>query len=186
MTTPYDPANDGAQMAFDGRMSYGDYLHLNAILNAQHPLSDAHDEMLFIVQHQTSELWMRLAIHELTAARTALAQEDVRPAFKMLARVSRIFDQLNGAWDVLRTMTPSDYTTFREALGQSSGFQSHQYRLIEFVLGNRNRAMLRPHAHQPEITKLLEAELAQPSLYDVALQALHRAHPLPEAVLARD
>ena len=186
MTTPYDPAKDGAQMAFDGRMSYGDYLHLNAILNAQHPLSDAHDEMLFIVQHQTSELWMRLAIHELTAARTALAQEDVRPAFKMLARVSRIFDQLNGAWDVLRTMTPSDYTTFREALGQSSGFQSHQYRLIEFVLGNRNRAMLRPHAHQPEITKLLEAELAQPSLYDVALQALHRAHPLPEAVLARD
>lgn len=186
MTTPYDPAKDGAQMVFDGRMSYGDYLHLNAILNAQHPLSDAHDEMLFIVQHQTSELWMRLAIHELTAARTALAQEDVRPAFKMLARVSRIFDQLNGAWDVLRTMTPSDYTTFREALGQSSGFQSHQYRLIEFVLGNRNRAMLRPHAHQPEITKLLEAELAQPSLYDVALQALHRAHPLPEAVLARD
>jgi len=186
MTTHYDPANDGAQMAFDGRMSYGDYLHLNAILNAQHPLSDAHDEMLFIVQHQTSELWMRLAIHELTAARTALAQEDVRPAFKMLARVSRIFDQLNGAWDVLRTMTPSDYTTFREALGQSSGFQSHQYRLIEFVLGNRNRAMLRPHAHQPEITKLLEAELAQPSLYNVALQALHRAHPLPEAVLARD
>lgn len=186
MTTPYDPAKDGAQMAFDGRMSYGDYLHLNAILNVQHPLSDAHDEMLFIVQHQTSELWMRLAIHELTAARTALAQEDVRPAFKMLARVSRIFDQLNGAWDVLRTMTPSDYTTFREALGQSSGFQSHQYRLIEFVLGNRNRAMLRPHAHQPEITKLLEAELAQPSLYDVALQALHRAHPLPEAVLARD
>ena len=186
MTTPYDPAKDGAQMAFDGRMSYGDYLHLNAILNAQHPLSDAHDEMLFIVQHQTSELWMRLAIHELTAARTALAQEDVRPAFKMLARVSRIFDQLNGAWDVLRTMTPSDYTTFREALGQSSGFQSHQYRLIEFVLGNRNRAMLRPHAHQPEITKLLEAELAQPSLYNVALQALHRAHPLPEAVLARD
>ena len=186
MTTPYDPAKDGAQMAFDGRMSYGDYLHLNAILNAQHPLSDAHDEMLFIVQHQTSELWMRLAIHELTAARTALAQEDVRPAFKMLARVSRIFDQLNGAWDVLRTMTPSDYTTFREALGQSSGFQSHQYRLIEFVLGNRNRAMLRPHAHQPEITKLLEAELAQPSLYDVALQALNRAHPLPEAVLARD
>jgi len=186
MTTPYDPAKDGAQMAFDGRMSYGDYLHLNAILNAQHPLSDAHDEMLFIIQHQTSELWMRLAIHELTAARTALAQEDVRPAFKMLARVSRIFDQLNGAWDVLRTMTPSDYTTFHEALGQSSGFQSHQYRLIEFLLGNRNRAMLRPHAHQPEITKLLESELAQPSLYDVALQALHRAHPLPDAVLARD
>ena len=135
MTTPYNPENDGAQMSFDGRMSYGDYLNLNAILSAQHPQSDAHDEMLFIVQHQTSELWMRLAIHELTAARDCLLSGQVRPAFKMLARVGRIFEQLNSAWDVLRTMTPSDYTTFREALGQSSGFQSHQYRLIEFILG---------------------------------------------------
>jgi len=177
MTDPYDPAKEGAQMSFDGRMSYGDYLGLDAILSAQNPLSDAHDEMLFIIQHQTSELWMRLAIHELDAARTQLQTGDMRPAFKMLARVSRIFEQLNSAWDVLRTMTPSDYTTFREALGQSSGFQSHQYRLIEFMLGNRNKAMLRPHAHRSELTALLEDELNKPSLYDVALSALNDTHP---------
>lgn len=186
MTDPYDPASEGAQMSFDGRMSYGDYLHLSSVLDAQHPLSDAHDELLFIIQHQTSELWMRLAIHELTAARRVLQGTDRRPAFKMLARVTRIFEQLNGAWDVLRTMTPSDYTTFRETLGQSSGFQSHQYRQIEFMLGNRNTAMLRPHAHRPDITALLTAELKQPSLYDVALKALNTAFPLPEDVLNRD
>ncbi|MEX0310911.1 MAG: tryptophan 2,3-dioxygenase [Tateyamaria sp.] len=186
MTQPYDPAEDGAQMAFDGRMSYGDYLHLDKILNAQHTWSGTHDELLFVIQHQTSELWMKLAIHELTAARTALGSPDVRPAFKMLARVSRIFEQLNNAWDVLRTMTPSDYTTFREKLGQSSGFQSYQYRQIEFVLGNRNPAMLRPHAHRPDILELLEQELERPSLYDVALMALNAAHPLPQEVLTRD
>ena len=186
MTDPYDPAKEGAQMSFDGRMSYGDYLGLSALLDAQHPVSDAHDEMLFIIQHQTSELWMRLAIHELTAARATLQTGDRRPAFKMLARVSRIFEQLNNAWDVLRTMTPSDYTAFRDSLGQSSGFQSHQYRQIEFVLGNRNPAMLRPHAHRPDITALLQAELATPSLYDVALQALHASIPLPEEALHRD
>ena len=180
MTDPYDPAEDGAQMSFDGRMSYGDYLGLDKILTAQNPLSPAHDEMLFIIQHQTSELWMRLAIHELNAARAQLQAGDMRPAFKMLSRVSRIFEQLNSAWDVLRTMTPSDYTTFRETLGQSSGFQSHQYRLIEFILGNRNTAMMRPHAHRPELVSLLEAELARPSLYDVALTALYQAQPLPE------
>ncbi|WP_433988904.1 Tryptophan 2,3-dioxygenase (plasmid) [Pseudoseohaeicola sp. NH-UV-7] len=186
MTDPYDPAKEGAQMSFDGRMSYGDYLSLSALLDAQHPVSDAHDEMLFIIQHQTSELWMRLAIHELTAARATLQTGDRRPAFKMLARVSRIFEQLNNAWDVLRTMTPSDYTAFRDSLGQSSGFQSHQYRQIKFVLGNRNPAMLRPHAHRPDITALLQAELATPSLYDVALQALHASIPLPEEALHRD
>lgn len=186
MSDPYDPAHEGAQMAFDGRMSYGDYLQIDRVLGAQAPLSDAHDEMLFIIQHQTSELWMRLAIHELSAARVALAQPDVRPAFKMLARVSRIFEQLNSAWDVLRTMTPSDYSTFRAALGQSSGFQSFQYRQIEFILGNRNAAMLRPHAHRPEILAMLEAELAQPSIYDVALRALNAATPLPAEVLSRD
>ena len=185
MTTT-DPAKHGAQMSFDGRMSYTDYLGLDAILSAQRPISTAPDEMLFIIQHQTSELWMRLVIHELTAARLALTSGKVRPAFKMLARVARIFEQLNNAWDVLRTMTPSDYTTFRAALGQSSGFQSHQYRLCEFILGNRNLAMLKPHAHRPDLTALLTAELAQPSLYDIALQLLHRDIPLPEAVLSRD
>jgi tryptophan 2,3-dioxygenase len=184
--TPYDPAGEGAQMSFDGRMSYGDYLSLDMILNAQKTCTDTHDEMLFIIQHQTSELWMRLAIHEISAARAALSTGAVRPAFKMLARVARIFEQLNNAWDVLRTMTPSDYTAFRDALGQSSGFQSHQYRQIEFMLGNRNHAMLRPHAHRPEILALLEDELAQPSLYDVALRLLSQTVPLPDAVLSRD
>ena len=183
---PFNPAEDGAQMDFDGRMSYGDYLSLDMLLNAQKTWSDTHDEMLFIIQHQTSELWMRLAIHELQAARDRLIQGEARQAFKMLARVARIFEQLNSAWDVLRTMTPSDYTAFRDALGQSSGFQSHQYRLIEFMLGNRNKAMLKPHAHRADLLALLEAELAQPSLYDVALSALHQSFPLPEAVIQRD
>jgi tryptophan 2,3-dioxygenase len=183
----YDPAKDGAQMSFDGRMSYGDYLHIDQILSSQRLLTGAHDEMLFIIQHQTSELWMKLALHELDAARRAIAGDRAREAFKMLARIARIFEQLNNAWDVLRTMTPSDYTTFREGLGQSSGFQSHQYRLIEFAVGNRNAAMLRPHAHRPEITALLEAELARPSLYDEALRHLHRAGlPVPADVLTRD
>lgn len=180
--TPFDPAKDGAQMEFDGRMSYGDYLGLDAILGAQAPKSSAHDELLFIIQHQTSELWMKLAVHELQAARSLLIDGQYRPAFKMLARVSRIFEQLNSAWDVLRTMTPSDYTRFREDLGQSSGFQSYQNRQIEYMLGNRNLAMLRPHAHREDLTKLLTDELAQPSLYDVALMALDRAVGLPQDV----
>jgi len=183
----YDPSGEGATMSFDGRMYYTDYLRLDDILGAQEPLSDAHDEMLFIVQHQTSELWMRLAIHELTAARTAIAEDRLPPAMKMLARVSRIFEQLNSSWDVLRTMTPSDYTHFREKLGQSSGFQSWQYRLIEYVLGNRNHAMLRPHAHRPDIAARLEAELAAPSLYDEVLRlAARRGIAMPAAVLTRD
>ncbi|OBY27462.1 tryptophan 2,3-dioxygenase [Leisingera sp. JC1] len=186
MTQPYDPANDGAQMSFDGRMSYGDYLSLDMLLNAQKTWTNTHDEMLFIIQHQTSELWMRLAIHELRAARERLLVGQARQAFKMLARVARIFEQLNSAWDVLRTMTPSDYTAFRDELGQSSGFQSHQYRQIEFMLGNRNKAMLRPHAHRPDILALLEAELSQPSLYDVALKALGQSFALPDEVVNRD
>ncbi len=187
MSDPYDPAREGAQMAFDGRMSYSDYLNLDAILSAQHGLTGAHDEMLFIIQHQTSELWMRLALHELGAARGEIAAGRLRPAFKMLARVARIFEQLNNAWDVLRTMTPSDYTRFRDSLGQSSGFQSWQYRLIEYTVGNRNAAMLRPHAHRPDLTAALRAELARPSLYDVALAHLARCGlPVPEEVLARD
>jgi len=187
MTTPYDPAAEGAQMSFDGRMSYGDYLHLDKILSAQTPLSDAHDEMLFIIQHQVSELWMRLAVHELTAARTCISKDRLPPAFKMLARVARLFEQLNNAWDVLRTMTPSEYTNFRDSLGQSSGFQSHQYRQIEFMLGNRNKAMLKPHAHRTEVRDLLDAELARPSLYDEAIRLLARnGIPVPEAILTRD
>ena len=187
MHSAYDPSRDGAEMSFDGRMSYGDYLRIDRILDSQHLLTGAHDEMLFIIQHQTSELWMRLALHELDAARRAVAEDRAPEAFKMLARISRIFEQLNNAWDVLRTMTPSDYTTFREGLGQSSGFQSWQYRLIEYAVGNRNLAMLKPHAHRADLTAKLEAELARPSLYDEALRHLARAGlPVPPEVLTRD
>src|SRR4051812_10522394 len=171
---PDDASREGAQMSFDGRMSYSDYLHLERLLDAQEPLSDAHDELLFIIQHQTSELWMKLAIHELRSAIKAIHHDQLQPAFKMLSRVARIFEQLNSAWDVLRTMTPSEYSQFRHALGQSSGFQSWQYRAIEFLAGNRNEAMLKPHAHLPEVVALLERILAAPSLYDEALRLLAR------------
>lgn len=185
--TPYDPAREGAQMSFDGRMSYGDYLQIDRILTAQHCLTEAHDEMLFIIQHQTSELWMRLALHEIDAARRMIAADRAQEAFKMLARVARIFEQLNSAWDVLRTMTPSDYSRFRDDLGQSSGFQSWQYRLIEYAVGNRNAAMLRPHEHRPDLMALLKAELARPSLYDEALaHAARLGLPVPLEVLTRD
>lgn len=187
MTQPYDPAQEGAYMSFDGQMSYSDYLQLEKILNAQIPLSTAHDEMLFIIQHQTSELWMRLVIHELSAIRKATCEENLGPACKMLSRVARIFEQLNKAWDILRTMTPSEYTHFRDDLGQSSGFQSYQYRLIEYMLGNRNKAMLKPHAHRKNILALLEEELARPSLYDETLRLLNRQGiPIAEEVLARN
>jgi tryptophan 2,3-dioxygenase len=161
-------------MSFRERMSYGDYLKLDAILNAQAPISRAHDEVLFIIQHQTSELWMKLAIHEMRAAILALRDDRLQPAFKMLSRIARIFEQLNSAWDVLRTMTPSEYTEFRASLGQSSGFQSYQYRAIEYLAGNRNLAMLAPHAHRPDILALLEDILAAPSIYDEALRLLAR------------
>lgn len=173
-TKPYDPVEDGAEMSFREQMSYSDYLHLGEVLNAQKPISGAHDELLFIIQHQTSELWMKLAIHEITSAIAAIRGDDPQPAFKMLTRVARIFEQLNNAWDVLRTMTPSEYTEFRASLGKSSGFQSYQYRAIEFLAGNRNLAMLGPHSHRPEIIAMLEGILAQPSLYDEALMLLAR------------
>ena len=183
----YDPGAEGARMAFDGRMSYGDYLHLDQLLSAQHPLTDQHDEMLFVIQHHVSELWMKLALHELGAARAAIADDRLRPAFKMLTRVARIFEQLNNAWDVLRTMTPTEYQTFRSSLAESSGFQSWQYRLIEYAVGNRNLALLKPHAHRDDLTAALEAELARPSLYDVVQAcAARRGLPIPAEVLERD
>ncbi|WP_020393619.1 tryptophan 2,3-dioxygenase [Thiolinea disciformis] len=187
MASSYDPAQEGAQMTFDGRMSYGDYLQLSRILSAQQPRSTAHDEMLFIIQHQTAELWMKLIVHEINAARNALQIQDLQLAFKVLTRVARIFEQINNSWDVLRTMTPSEYSQFRTALGQSSGFQSYQYRMIEYMLGNRNQAMLRPHAHQPDILQALEAELANPSLYDIALRLVHEGGiTIPDDILQRD
>src|SRR5580693_10264179 len=148
-------------------ISYSGYLQLDRILEAQRPLSTAHDEMLFIVQHQTSELWMKLAIHELSATCRLIAADGLQPAFKTLSRVSRILEQLNSAWDVLRTMTPSEYTEFRALLGQSSGLQSWQYRMIEFLVGNKNAGVLRVHAHDRPVFDRLEAARRAPSLYDL-------------------
>ncbi|MFK7858480.1 MAG: tryptophan 2,3-dioxygenase [Granulosicoccus sp.] len=174
MTEDVDKAAEGAKMSFANDMSYIDYLRMDKILDAQVTLSNAHDEMLFIVQHQTSELWMRLILHELAAARKHIIEDRHSEAFKMLSRVARIFEQLNNAWDVLRTMTPSDYTAFRDDLGASSGFQSHQYRLIEYMLGNRNKRMLKVHEHRTELHGMLMQELENPSIYHVSLNALER------------
>jgi tryptophan 2,3-dioxygenase len=167
-------SEEKAQLDFSQDMSYGDYLQLDAILSAQRPLSPAHDEMLFIVQHQTSELWMKLMLHELTAAVQAVASDELPSAFKMLARVSKIMEQLVHAWDVLATMTPPEYSAIRPYLSNSSGFQSYQYRCIEFALGNKNPAMLKPHAHSPQRLALVQAAFEAPSLYDQALRLLAR------------
>ena len=165
---------DHAELNFGSRMSYGDYLQLDAILHAQHPLSPDHNEMLFIVQHQTSELWMKLMLHELRAAVADLAADALPAAFKKLARVSKIMEQLVHAWDVLATMTPPEYSAIRPYLGHSSGFQSYQYRCIEFAMGNKNAAMLLPHAHHPERAAMVQAAYEAPSLYDECLRLLAR------------
>ncbi|MDZ7892764.1 MAG: tryptophan 2,3-dioxygenase [Rhodoferax sp.] len=180
-------ADEKAQLDFSKTMSYGDYLQIDTILSAQHMLSPTHDELLFIIQHQTSELWMKLMLHELTAAMRHIAQDDLPPAFKMLARVSKIMEQLVHAWDVLATMTPPEYTAMRPYLGQSSGFQSFQYRCIEFSLGNKNAAMLKPHAHAPERLAVVQAAYEAPSLYDEALKLMaRRGIAVPASHLERD
>jgi len=176
-----------AQLDFSHAMSYGDYLQLDAILNAQKPLSPDHNEMLFIVQHQTSELWMKLMLHELHAAVACVARDQLPAAFKMLARVSKIMEQLVHAWDVLATMTPPEYSAIRPYLAQSSGFQSYQYRCIEFALGNKNAAMLKPHAHRPDLLAMVQAAYEAPSLYDEALRLLaRRGLPVPASHTERD
>ena len=197
MNTPQTPANaalgesivaeEKAQLDFSHSMSYGDYLHLDEILGAQHPLSPTHDELLFIVQHQTSELWMKLMLHELHAAQGCVVQGQLPDAFKMLARVSRIMEQLVSAWNVLSTMTPTEYTAMRPYLANSSGFQSAQYRCIEFALGNKNAAMLKPHAHRPDLLAMVERAYRAPSLYDESLRLLARhGLAIPASHLERD
>lgn len=176
-----------AQLDFRERMSYGDYLQLDALLNAQQPLSPDHNEMLFIVQHQTSELWMKLMLHELRAATRSIHEDRLPDAFKMLARVSKIMEQLVHAWDVLATMTPPEYSAIRPYLAQSSGFQSWQYRCIEFSLGNKNAAMLQPHAHRPDLLAVVQAAYEAPSLYDECLRLLaRRGLPVPSSDVQRD
>ncbi|MEO8858612.1 MAG: tryptophan 2,3-dioxygenase, partial [Burkholderiaceae bacterium] len=176
-----------AQLDFSQSMSYSDYLHLDQILSAQKPRSPDHNEMLFIIQHQTSELWMKLMLHELHAAIRNVAIDELGSAFKMLARVSRIMEQLVHAWDVLATMTPPEYSAIRPFLASSSGFQSAQYRCIEFALGNKNAAMLKPHAHRPDLLAMVQAAYEAPSLYDESLRLLaRRGLEVPRSHTERD
>jgi len=165
---------DGARLDFDGEMSYGDYLGLDGLLASQRPRSRDHNEMLFIVQHQATELWMKLMVHELRAAIGHVRTDDLQPAFKMLSRVARIMAQLNQSWDVLSTLTPAEYSSFRGDLGASSGFQSYQYRMIEFLLGNKDAVAMEPHRHRPEIFSSLYELHRSPSLYDEAIRVLAR------------
>ncbi|WP_324829116.1 tryptophan 2,3-dioxygenase [Qipengyuania zhejiangensis] len=167
-------------------VTYGSYLDLDRILSAQHPTSDAHDEMLFIIVHQASELWLKLCIHELVAARACIIEDRLRPAFKMLARVARAQVQLIQSWDVLSTMTPHDYSTIRPHLGGSSGFQSAQYRMMEFLLGGRKPQMVTMHDATPQVADELRGELARKSIYaeTVALLA-RRGFAITDAVLDR-
>src|SRR5271154_3354393 len=174
-------------MSFREGMSYSDYLGLDKILDAQHPLSTAHDEILFIIQHQTSELWMKLAIHEMSVTCQLIGADNLQPAFKTLSRVSRILEQLNSAWDVLRTMTPSEYTEFRGLLGQSSGFQSWQYREIEFLVGNKNPSMTHIHSDDEAVMRRLESVRRAPSIYDLTIQLLdRRGLSIDQEILKRD
>ena len=167
-------------------VTYSSYLDLDRILSAQHPVSGAHDEMLFIVVHQASELWLKLCLHELTAARERIAADDLRPAFKMLARVARAQGQLITSWDVLSTMTPHDYSQVRPHLGRSSGFQSAQYRLMEFMLGGRDPDMVAIHEATPEVAEALRSELRRASLYGEVLRLLaRRGFAVPRGVLER-
>ena len=179
--------SEKAQLDFSQSMTYGDYLHLDALLGAQQPLSPDHNEMLFIIQHQTSELWMKLMLHELHAAIADVAKDELSDAFKKLARVSKIMEQLVHAWDVLATMTPPEYSAIRPYLANSSGFQSAQYRCIEFALGNKNAAMLKPHFHRPDLLEQAQAAFESPSLYDEALRLLaRRGLNVPASRLQRD
>jgi tryptophan 2,3-dioxygenase len=172
-----------------GRLTYAGYLDLGKLLNAQHPLSDPehHDELLFIIQHQTSELWMRLIIHELDEVLSRLAADDLGPAQKGLARIKQIQRQLFEQWGVLATLTPSEYVKFRDVLGPASGFQSLQYRIIEFQLGNKNRQMLSVFRHDEAAHERLRVVLEAPSLYDEFLRHLaRRGYPVPADCIERD
>ncbi len=180
---------DGVVTDFRANLSYGSYLHLNEILHAQHLVSrpEHHDEMLFIIQHQTTELWLKLMSHELRAVQHSLSVDDLQPALKSLARIKHIQNVLTQQWSVLATLTPTEYAQFRGSLGTSSGFQSAQYRAVEFALGNKNAAMLKVFEHDDESRAMLAELLAAPSIYDEFLRYLERhGHRIPESVLNRD
>ena len=180
------PLEDGIERDLRG-LNYGSYLHLDELLGAQQPLSDHHDEMLFIVVHHTTELWMKLVIHEVRSAMTLIAADDLGPALKRLARVKHIQRQMTDQWSVLATLTPTEYSQFRDRLGKSSGFQSAQYRTLEFLLGNKNPAMVAVFAHDPAVQADLDRTLHSPSLYDEFLAYLaRRGYPIPDELLHRD
>ncbi len=191
MATPDNQRQLEASIQTDlaDRLDYSGYLCLDRILDAQHPLSDPphHDELLFIIQHQTSELWFKLVIHELKAAIRQLAEDDPGPCMKILARFKLVQQQLFNQWAVLETLTPSEYVQFRDCLGNASGFQSAQYRLVEFLLGNKNAQMLKLFDHDPVARDRLKAALESPSIYDEFLRYLHRrGHAVPEHLVDRD
>ncbi|HEX4387286.1 MAG TPA: tryptophan 2,3-dioxygenase [Steroidobacteraceae bacterium] len=180
-------ADEAVHWDLGSSLSYGQYLHLEKLLAAQRPVSSEHNEMLFIIVHQVSELWMRLMLHELTAALACVQRDDIGPALKMLARISRTQTQLISVWDVLSTLTPFEYSAFRNELGRSSGFQSVQYRLLEFILGNKNPEMLAVHQREPQAFETLKRALEAPSLYDEVLRLLsRRGYEIPQDYLVRD
>jgi tryptophan 2,3-dioxygenase len=180
-------ADEAVHWDLGSSLSYGEYLHLDKLLAAQHPLTREHNEMLFVIVHQVSELWMRLMLHELTAALESIRRDDLDPALKMLARIARSQSQLIAVWDVLSTLTPFEYTAFRNALGRSSGFQSVQYRMLEFLFGNKHAEMLAVHKRDPAAHAALERALAAPSLYDEVLRLLsRRGYDIPQDYLSRD
>jgi len=182
-----DLSDESVHWDLGNSQSYGEYLQLGRLLDAQQPLTAEHDEMLFIVVHQTSELWMKLMRHELAGVLECVRRDNLDPSFKMLGRISRVQEQLLNVWDVLATMTPADYSAFRNTLGRSSGFQSFQYRLIEFALGNKHAEMIQVHRRDPQQYAALERALLAPSLYDEVLRLLsRRGYGIPSELLARD
>lgn len=186
MTNPDQNAADRAYTDFSKSLSYGDYLHLDALRRAHQPITQAHDEHMFIAVHHVSEVWLDLIVRELTAAMHLLRQGITDEPLKMLTRVVRVQEQLTNAWEVLKTMTPSDYLKFRSAFGQASGFQSANYRMVEFLLGNRNPVLLRPHEHRLDVHGPLSGAMHSPSVYDLTLQLLAQRLPVPDEVLSRD
>lgn len=186
MRNPKDDATQ-AYLDFTRSLSYGDYLHLDELLSAHQPVTDAHDEHLFISIHHVSEIWLSLIVRELQAAMNLLKQHETHAPMKMLTRVVRAQEQLTNAWQVLKTMTPSDYLQFRNAFGRASGFQSAQYRMVEILLGNRDLILLRPHEHRPDLHEPLQQAIHEPSIYDLALQILNKhGLPIPIHILERD
>ena len=185
--THVDLSDEAVHWDLSQALSYSQYLNLDKLLDAQHPLSYQHDEMLFIIIHQVSELWMKLCLHELNATVACIRRDDLGPTFKMLARVSTIQQQLLHSWDVLATITPYDYSAFRNSLGKSSGFQSPQYRMLEFIIGNKNADSIKVFRSDPQVHEMLERSLRSPSLYDEVLRFLsRRGFNVPEDAIDRD